>query len=65
MTLVELLRKRLADARAGSFQLMGEDLALLSGSDLRAAAAEWDAALAGVDAGLRAELERNCCVGSQ
>lgn len=40
--LVARLRAHLADASASSFQLMGEDLALLSGPDLRMAGAAYD-----------------------
>jgi hypothetical protein len=35
--LVDALRRRLNDPRAHSFQLMGEDLALLDGADFAAA----------------------------
>jgi hypothetical protein len=43
--LVDLLRRRLNDPAAHSFQLMGEDLALLGHADLAAAVAEWERAL--------------------
>jgi hypothetical protein len=43
--LVEALRRRLGDPQARSFQLMGEDLALLTGGDLAEAAQAWQAAL--------------------
>lgn len=41
-SLVARLRTHLGDARAGSFQLMGEDLTLLAPADLRAAAAAYE-----------------------
>lgn len=56
--LVSRLRARLPDRTASSFQLMGEDLTLLTGPDLRAAAGAYDAHLArAVPAHLHAELE--------
>jgi hypothetical protein len=58
MALVDRLRSRLSDARAGSFQIMGKDLALLSNTDLLAAADDWEAALARLPPELRADLER-------
>lgn len=54
--LVDALRRRLGDPGAASFQLMGEDLALLSGEDLAAAGAAWHEALARVPEALRARL---------
>lgn len=56
--LVTRLRAHLSDADARSFQLMGEDLALLGGPDLRAAAEAYDDHLArAVPAHLRAAFE--------
>ncbi|MCO5171841.1 MAG: hypothetical protein M9894_36540 [Planctomycetes bacterium] len=56
--LVERLRAHLADASASSFQLMGDDLALLTGPDLRAAAAAYDEHLTrAVPDALRAAFE--------
>lgn len=56
--LVTRLRAHLSDASASSFQLMGEDLALLGGPDLRAAGAAYDDHLArAVPAALRPAFE--------
>jgi len=56
-TLVESLAE-LLDGPAHSFQLMGEDLALLPGARLRAAAASYEEALARIPASLRDPFER-------
>jgi hypothetical protein len=45
MALIEVLRERLGDEKARSFQLMGEDLVLLSGAEIAAAAEAWRAEL--------------------
>jgi hypothetical protein len=45
MALIEAVRRALGDARAGSFQLMGEDLSLVSGQALLEAAAAYQRGL--------------------
>lgn len=55
MSLIKTLRPVLGDA--ASFQLMGEDLALVSGPHLRAAADAYDAALAALDPHVRPRFE--------
>jgi hypothetical protein len=52
--LVDLLRRRLNDPAAHSFQLMGEDLALLGNADLAAAVVEWERALMRLPEAVRA-----------
>jgi hypothetical protein len=56
MTLVEGLRARLHDEHAGSFQLMGEDLTLIRGPELVAAAEAYTRALATVPRALRDDV---------
>ncbi|MFT3775886.1 MAG: hypothetical protein QM820_61870 [Minicystis sp.] len=57
--LIHSLQKRLDDPSARSFQLVGEDLALLSGAAIREAAAGYEADLArAVPTDLRAAFER-------
>lgn len=56
MPVIDALRDVL-DGEPASFQLMGEDLALLDGARLRAAAKAHDEALARIEPGLRARLE--------
>ncbi len=58
MLLLDALRRRLADSDAASFQLMGEDLALLSGSELQAAASAYASELERLPANLREPFER-------
>jgi len=58
VTLVDVLRGRLGDPDAASFQLMGEDFALLSGAELRRAAGDYERELATVPAPLREAFER-------
>ena len=52
------LRRALPGAAAESFQLMGEDLILVTGSDLQAAAERYESELARIPAELRERLER-------
>jgi hypothetical protein len=54
--LVDALRRRLGSADVHSFQLMGEDLALLTGGDLREAAEGWARELERVPAAVRARF---------
>jgi hypothetical protein len=54
--LIDRLRARLGDPRAASFQLAGEDLALLDAEDIRAAADAHASALAAIPAELRGDL---------
>lgn len=56
-SLIESLRDALGNARAASFQLMGEDLSLVTGARLRAAAARYEAELSSVPPALRARFE--------
>jgi hypothetical protein len=60
--LIDALRRRLDDPAAGSFQLLGDDLTLLSGEDWLEAARAWDAAMEKIAPSVRprlaAELER-------
>jgi hypothetical protein len=56
MGLIDTMRDALA-GDAASFQLMGEDLTLVTGASLRAAAAEHEAGLAAMEAPLRARFE--------
>src|SRR5688572_9621064 len=58
MMLVDMLRWRLSDAGAASFQLMGEDLTLLSGPELLKAAAAYSDGLQRLPARLREPFER-------
>ncbi len=51
--LVDVLRRRLAPEEVHSFQLMGEDLAILTASDLREAADAWERELDRVPAPVR------------
>jgi hypothetical protein len=57
MALVDLLRELLGAPNARSFQLMGEDLALLTGSGLRLAAAAYQDELQRVPPALRERFE--------
>jgi hypothetical protein len=54
--LIDVLRRRLGDPDAQSFQLSGEDLIALTGEDLAEAAREWQAALERVPAAYRARV---------
>jgi hypothetical protein len=54
--LLDALRRRLGDPDAQSFQLMGEDLALLTGEDLIEAGRAWQAALERVEPTLRGRV---------
>jgi hypothetical protein len=54
--LLDALRRRLGDPEAQSFQLMGEDLALLTGEDLIEAGRAWQAALERIAPALRARV---------
>jgi hypothetical protein len=56
--LTQILRELLGSADAASFQLMGEDLLLVSGAELRAAAERYEADLARVPAALRADFQK-------
>lgn len=58
MALIEAVRSALGDSRAGSFQLMGEDLSLVSGRALLEAAAAYQRGLDELPAALR---ERFVC----
>src|SRR5262249_28402543 len=54
--LLDALRRRLGYPDAQSFQLMGEDLALLTGEDLVEAGRAWQAALERIAPALRARV---------
>jgi hypothetical protein len=56
LVLIDALRRRLADPDASSFQLLGEDLTLLTGDDLLEAGRAWQAALERVPAAWRARV---------
>jgi hypothetical protein len=58
MMLVDVLRWRLSDAGAASFQLMGEDLTLLSGPELLKAAAAYSSELERLPPTVREPFER-------
>lgn len=55
--LIDALRRRLGDPEAQSFQLLGEDLVALTGSDLWEAARAWQEALGRVPAQHRARAD--------
>ncbi len=54
--LIDRLRQKLGDAQARSFQLQGEDLAILSGDDLFAAGQAWRATLESIAPEMRAAV---------
>jgi len=56
-SLIENLRGALGNAGAASFQLMGEDLSLVTGAALRAAAARYEGELASLSPELRDRFE--------